>query len=196
MLKEENLLVIKTDEITLIAIYMRPQATTEEIMEAIMSAITTADGGNMILAGDINCRIDKKNCKTEIIMEALEEEGFTLVNKRDMPTYIAHNGTSAIDLLLYKGQNMKVLEQKCLWTSSIAPLRKHIPVETRMSIITGRHGHKRNTADLSRHMDTDRLWQNIEKIEKAKEQIANGQLEAALEMANKLIRDACKPRTK
>ena len=49
-------------------------------------------------------------------MDALEEEGFMLVNKSDISTYVVTNETSSIDLLLYKGKMIKVLEQKGLWS--------------------------------------------------------------------------------
>lgn len=78
-----------------------------------MTAVeATKEAENIIIVGDINCRIDKKNNKMDIVLEALREEGFTLANRADMPTCVAHNGTSAINLLFYKSKTIKMVEQK------------------------------------------------------------------------------------
>ena len=69
-----------------------------------------------------------------MVLEFLEEQGFTLPTERDTPTYIAPNGTSTIDLLFYKGKHIKIAEQKGLWYSSTTSLRKHIPTTTIISI--------------------------------------------------------------
>ena len=110
--KDENVLAVGTEALTTIAVYIRPQATTEEVMETIMTATdATKEMENVIIAGDINCRIDRTNNKTETVMEAMREEGFRLANKADLVTYVAHNGTSAIDLLLYRGKRTRMINQ-------------------------------------------------------------------------------------
>ena len=116
MHKGEDVLTVRTDNITVVAVYIRPQATTEEVIETIMaSTADTSKDESIIIVGDINCRIDK-NTKTEIVLEMLSEEGYILANSKEVPTYIAHNGTSAIDLLLYKGKNLRLIGQKGLWS--------------------------------------------------------------------------------
>ena len=62
-------------------------------------------------------------------METLQEEGLTLINKPELITYIAPNGASAIDLVLFKGNGIKAQDQNELWTSGVAPIRKHIPIK-------------------------------------------------------------------
>ena len=103
IIKEEKMVIVKTPGITVIAMYMNPEATAEKVVENILSAVEhTEQDERVILAGDFNCRIDKTNVKTELVVEALQEEGFTLINKPQLITYIAPNGTSAIDLVLFK----------------------------------------------------------------------------------------------
>ena len=83
--KEEDVLVVKTDLCTIIALYIRPQAETEEVIETVMTAISkTEEYEKIILAGDINCRIDKENIKTEVVIAALREEGYRLANQKDI----------------------------------------------------------------------------------------------------------------
>ena len=87
---------------------MKPKTSAEEVIEVVMTAITAfGDKENILLAGDLTCRIDKDNTKTQLVLESLEEQGFTLATERDTPTYIAPNGTSTIDLLFYKRETHK-----------------------------------------------------------------------------------------
>ena len=40
-----------------------------------MTAITAVgDKENILLAGDLNCRIDKENTKTQLVLESLEDK--------------------------------------------------------------------------------------------------------------------------
>jgi len=194
--KDENILVIQTELIAVIAVYIRPQATSEEVIETIGTAVVAAEKQDkIIILGDINCRIDKKNTKTEIVMEMLREEGFKLANSKEMPTYIAHNGTSAIDLVLYRGKEIKLIEQKGLWSSSMTPVRKHIPIATTLDIATeGRRKEKEGTRkSISRILNQEKIRQSQNLIEDAREQIREQQLDTALNITNDVIRHACHP---
>ena len=124
-----------------------------------MEAVThTQDDNRIILAGDLNCRIDKPNVKTELILETMAEEGFILINKPDLKTYIAPNGTSTIDLVFCKGENTKTTNQEGLWSSAITPLRKHIPIVTTIEIHQSRSMPTTTTTHKSsRKLDTEQL---------------------------------------
>ena len=41
--KDENILVIQTEPIPVIAVYIRPQATSEEVIETIVTAVAAAE---------------------------------------------------------------------------------------------------------------------------------------------------------
>ncbi|KAJ4428458.1 hypothetical protein ANN_24495, partial [Periplaneta americana] len=72
--KEENVFTVRTDNITVAAVYIRPQATTEEVIETLMTEITdTGRNESVIIVGDLNCRIDKVNARTEIVLETLRD---------------------------------------------------------------------------------------------------------------------------
>ena len=197
--KDEDILTVRTDNVTIVAAYIRPQATTEEVIETLITAIAgTEEDESVIIVGDINCRIDKKNTKTEVVLETLREEGYTLTNKTELPTYIAHNGTSAIDLLLYKGKDLRLIEQKGLWSSNLAPIRKHVPIATRMEKTKARNRPNKETLKnrISRKLDVEQIRKNTQNIEKAKERIKEGHLDKALDITNNLIRNACLPTSK
>ena len=98
-IRKENAVLIVTKELAIIAAYYPPNHSALEILEEIHYLIQQIKHEKpTIIAGDLNCRIDKKNSKTKLVVDALEEEGFTLLNDRNTPTYICHNGSSAIDL--------------------------------------------------------------------------------------------------
>ncbi|KAJ4430745.1 hypothetical protein ANN_19336 [Periplaneta americana] len=44
------------------------------------------------MAGDFNCRTDKPDRKALAVFETLEEEGFSLANQEQEPTYIVDMG--------------------------------------------------------------------------------------------------------
>jgi hypothetical protein len=81
IIKEEKMVIVKTPGITVIAMYMNPEATAEKVVEKILSSVEHTEQDEGILAGDFNGRIDKTNVKTELAMETLQEEGFTLIKK-------------------------------------------------------------------------------------------------------------------
>jgi hypothetical protein len=60
--KEENMVIIKTSSVTLIAMYITLDTPIENIIETIYKATEEIrKDKNVILAGDFNCRIDKHN---------------------------------------------------------------------------------------------------------------------------------------
>jgi hypothetical protein len=91
---------------------------------------------SIILAGDMNCRLDKPDMKCKAILAFLKEENLKITNDPKCKTYFAHNGSSTIDLVFHKGDNIGTLRKKGLWTSPTTPLRKHIPIQTKFSLKT------------------------------------------------------------
>ena len=88
----------------------------------------------LILAGDLNCPVDKTNGKAKIVLDYLLWEGLTLVNDGKVLTYICHNGGSAIDLTFVRG--FSIVEQGLLTSNEAALIRKHIPVRMTLKAIT------------------------------------------------------------
>ena len=56
---------------------------------------------SLVFGGDFNCRLDKPNLRSQILLENMRIYGLT--NHEKVPTYIYHNGTSVIDLIFTYG---------------------------------------------------------------------------------------------
>lgn len=181
---EENTVILKTERVAIIGLYISPAQGIDDAIEQIIKAISwVKNEENVILAGDLNCRIDKPNHKTELVLELLQEEGFTLINNAKDVTYIAPNGTSTIDLVWYRGHSIKVCKQQIMYSIADAPMRKHLPVATNFQW-PEEWEHKKNwTVPLraSRRLNEEILQKQTPLLEKAKEQLDRNQLDEALE---------------
>ena len=125
----EDSVTVHLKDITIIGVYLRPQTTAEETIESITKILAQTDPEkSTIMAGDFNCRLDIPNKKERALMELMEEEGFQLTNSKETPTYIAYNGTSTINLIFYRGENMKQRKHAVLGKDSWDTIRKHLPV--------------------------------------------------------------------
>ena len=183
--KETNATIVKTTRLTIIGVYIPPNATTEEVTDTLLRTTShVEDQPNVILAGDINCRTDKANPKTDLVLETLEEEGYTLANDKTFKTYFAHNGASAIDQVFHRGKALRILKQEGLWTSGVAPIRKHIPVSTTIEI-TPQTIPARTTPEQrpSRKLDPEKL-QDMKIIDEASSLISEARIEEAMQLVN------------
>ena len=84
----------------------------------------TTPGCNIIIEGDMNIE-DQRSRERQQLMS---EEGFTLSNNQNHKTYLAHNGSSTIDLIFYRGREINLTQQKVCYSEKEALLKKHIPV--------------------------------------------------------------------
>ena len=67
-IKDDNTVIIKTTEITIIGLYINPQTKAHDAIEKIMEAVShTTSDKRILLAGDLNCRIDRPNHKTDLV---------------------------------------------------------------------------------------------------------------------------------
>lgn len=98
--KTSNIVCIQTALCTIIAAYFQPEYKEEEIIGEITAVMTLISRKEtVILAGDLNCRIDIRQPKAEQVIRFIEGEGLTLANKAEEKTYVCHNGSSTIDLV-------------------------------------------------------------------------------------------------
>lgn len=123
-----NLLIIQLKGIAVVSGYYQPECTVQEIIEDLTEAFNKIENQQpVIVAGDFNCRIDKENQKTRMLVNYIVEEGFSLLNNPNEPTYICHNGRSTIDLI-FRNPWLETKSIKILADSATVPLRKHQPV--------------------------------------------------------------------
>lgn len=82
-----NLLVTQLKGMAVISGYYQPECTAQEIIEDLTEAFNNIKNQQpVIVAGDFNCRIDKGNQKTRMLINCIVEEGFTLLNNPNEPT--------------------------------------------------------------------------------------------------------------
>ncbi|KAJ4428050.1 hypothetical protein ANN_24064 [Periplaneta americana] len=190
------MIIVKTTTITVIGLYIQPNVPVENVIDLVYKAIEqTRTDKNVILAADLNCRLDKQNAKTHILLETLEEKGFRLANKKEIPTYIAHNGSSTIDLVFYKGEHLKLIKQEGLWSSTAASIRKHIPIKTTFQMEIPQPRKEANGPNIyTRKIEQEIIKQNKDNIGRARTLIEEGKLEEALEVSTEVIKKAVKIR--
>ena len=108
---------------TVLACYFNPLCTIDEIMTVLMDVLPTT--GPCVVVGDFNCKMNSQ--KGEMLVEFLDNIGFSLANDTDTPTYICHNGTSVIDLIFHREVIVTSFQQlHCQY-------RKHRPLRLEIS---------------------------------------------------------------
>ena len=129
-----NLLLVKTKLCPLISVYFQPEYKEGNIIDEISAALNIVQKSEpLILAGDLNCRIDQPDHKSITVIGFLQEEGLSLLNNKEEKTYIAHNGTSTIDLVFVNSAITPVYQEVL---NVVA--RKHLPIKTNLFIKTDR----------------------------------------------------------
>ena len=119
----------------------------------------------------------------------MQEEGFTLVNNPELTTYIAPNGTSAIDLIFYRGEGIKIQGQIGLWSTDAALIRKHIPIKTSLLIKNQmkKEIHLTNQTSISRKLNKILLEDQTQLINDIIDKIENEDLSSALDSIQEVI---------
>ena len=98
-------MIVQFNNLQIIGIYIRPQCSADEVVEAIMSASELTDPEiPTLLAGDLNCRMDRPKSKSQALMELMEEEGFTLKNAAQ--TKLASHITALAPLTSFSTEEM------------------------------------------------------------------------------------------
>lgn len=186
--KRDNILRVKTRLCTLVGAYFQPEYSQEDIINSIGEAMEGIKEEELVvITGDLNCRVDKYNAKSEAVLNYLQEIGMTMVNNRKEKTYVGHNGSSTIDLLLTNMKNVKKVTQEIRKRAA----RKHLPVETTMEM--SKKHHIRSELEIkSREIDVTELERNNGAITEARNMIREGRIDNALEELENIIQRATK----
>ena len=148
----DNIVLIQTKPISILCAYFQPDFAEVDIIDELGTALSNATTP-LLLAGDLNCRIDISSNKSKAILEYLEQEGLSLTNKREEKTYLGYNGSSTLDLI-FISDDIRVKHQAVLY-SIVA--RKHLPVETTLAVNTCKHTTSRPRIRISRKLNCDLL---------------------------------------
>ncbi|KAJ4425968.1 hypothetical protein ANN_27594 [Periplaneta americana] len=163
--KTDHVLAIRTKTCCIIGVYFQPELRQDHIVDELSNALLKVTRNEMlILAEDLNCRIDRPDLKTTTIISFLESEGLTLINNKDTKTYIGPNGSSTIDLVF---GNMKGATLDCQRVLENIITRKHLPVETNFHLeeqtgITDKNKHP--DTRISRRIITDNVTKLAEVV--------------------------------
>ena len=186
IVENKNILLVQTKVAKIICVYFQPEISAEQIIDIINDALEYVDKDDaVILTGDLNCRVDKANQKSNLVINFLQAEGLDLINEPEEITYIAHNGSSTIDLC-FINNNIEAITQKTL-TTGVAPLRKHLPVLTKLATKGPIDKKPRTTTKYRRELDMELLTESSETVREIRGQIETGNINSAVTGINRLL---------
>lgn len=189
--QDQDTLVMNFENLSVIAIYTEPLTPIEDIIETIMTALRhVAPGQNIIIARDLNCRLDVASHRANELLDMMTEEGFTLANKADERTYFAHSGCSTIDLIFFKGPNISLNNYKVCYTADETPLKKHCPVVANFRIPKVENRVKITATKTSRQLNNQLLSQKTSEWREFENHIKENDIELAAITLEKTIQSA------
>lgn len=183
--KSDFVLMVKANLCTAICVYFPPDMKQEDIIAEIGAALTKVPNSEpLILAGDLNTRIDSQSNKTSAVLDYLQEEGLSVVNKASDKTYYCYNGSSTIDLL-FVNDRLSATSQNILYNIVI---RKHLPVET--TLLLKKNGNTKQTHEtkLARKLDTEKLGRA--QLSNTLQSIQTGSIDSTQEGLERIIIEA------
>ncbi|KAJ4425430.1 hypothetical protein ANN_28045 [Periplaneta americana] len=182
MLKTDNNLTVKTNLCVIICAHFQLDYRQEDIIDELTTALNSIQRkAPVILAGDLNCRIDAEHHKSKAVISFLEEEGLMLINKKEAKTYIGFNGCSTIDLVF---SNQEASRQQVL-ESVVA--RKHLPMDTTI-YVTNAPAKKQERVKIRRELDLTAIEKTDTK--EISDTIQKCNIEEAVKIMERCIQDA------
>ncbi|KAJ4444760.1 hypothetical protein ANN_06557 [Periplaneta americana] len=164
--KSPEMLIIRTRLCTIIGVYLHPNYKEEEIIDIISGGLAQSQQQELvIIAGDMNCRIDVRDHKAETVLQFLEEEGLTLINKASEKTYKGDTRSA---------QNSSKKTHACrndIYTSKGKPNCPRNP-------------------KISRKLDTQMIEQSHTQIKEAEQEIQTGHIDRAVNKLEHIITNA------
>lgn len=126
----EDCMVVGFKDWDLIALYCSPVLSGDEVVDRILECWGQSDGHQVVLAGDLNCRLDKPELpKNKSIIATLEGLNLRICNDVQLPTYVdTMGGSSVIDILATSYDESQLNVPKHVIGRNISVLRKHIPL--------------------------------------------------------------------
>lgn len=183
-----NTLIVQTKSITVISGYFQPECTAEFIIDELSEAIAHIDPRiPTVLAGDFNCRTDKPNTKSTLVLDYITETGMALINDKSAPTYIAPNGTSVIDLV-FVNNKIETSQKKIGTHTATAPMRKHLPLEVTMNIAHTDHSQElEGQCKIKRTLNQKALQKAGDNIASLQQTITQNDIETAAQHITRTI---------
>jgi hypothetical protein len=131
----------------------------------------------------MNCRIDTERHKSKVVVDYIENERLTLINKKDVKTYISDKGCSTIDLVFSNGNSAR----QTVLRNIIA--REYLHVDTVVVIQNATKNYiRKKPLRMTRKIDPDKIAGTDTKD--ITEAIQKGNLDGAINAIEKYINDA------
>ncbi|KAJ4451785.1 hypothetical protein ANN_03257 [Periplaneta americana] len=183
--KTENILLVKCGPIWIMCGYFQPYLKEEEIIDEIEEAIVKVPRYEpLLIAGDLNCRLDTPLAKTENVLSYINSEGLSVVNNKTEKTYYSPNGSSTIDLV-FVNEGTKVISHKVITNVAV---RKHLPVETILQLGNTFGTTETSRAKIPRKLDVGKIQEKD--LENVISIIQEGDVDTALETIEKRMKEA------
>ena len=142
VLAEDDTIVLHSSVLTFVGMYSSGgRDSTEDLLEKIGRALAhTSDDLPVLLAGDLNCRLDEDplSARTTAVMNMLAEHALWVCSDPGIPTYYADSGgpgteprrpgSSVIDIFAFGGSSDLIDFEGYPQGSIMMGLRKHLPV--------------------------------------------------------------------
>ena len=146
---------IETSHFAAIIFYFSPIVESLTLVEEVAERLCDMDLTEPCLVfGDFNARMDvPDNEKAMLLLDVMDDFGFSMLSNKHEHTYICHNGKSTIDLVC---SNCPGTDVKLETTSDIMLYKKHIPicVQYQFKVIT--------TSEISSRVGKRRLIGEID----------------------------------
>ena len=170
--KTSNILGVKTPYGIFLGVYFQPELQAVDVIDSLSRAISAVPRSeHLIIAGDLNCRIDQPTGKSMAVLNYLEGEGLTLLSRKEDKTYLCHNGSSTIDIFFSNLKGVKSCKTRTLQSVTI---RKHLPTELTLILDSEFTQHSPQKTMISRRLDTDKLQCDLQKLPSILEEIEKG----------------------
>ena len=129
MIKQDaKAVTVEIDPCYLICVYSPPGEPVSSIVENIGEClqVCTKKDKHVVVGGDFNCNLLLDDSRSQAFKEAMSELELIIESPLTTPTYVCHNGTSCVDVLMSTAASRGDLLRRCeIFVSSD---RKHRPV--------------------------------------------------------------------
>jgi Reverse transcriptase (RNA-dependent DNA polymerase)/Endonuclease-reverse transcriptase len=157
---EDDIIIAYFNHISVICAYLPPDMLENEVQTQLLDILDKVPcKDNLILAGDLNCRIDNPiSLKGQCLIDLADETNLTIANNDfNARTYIVGNKSSTVDVALF-GKNISKLEFELL---PVMSFRGHVPFSFKFSAKIPDSQSSYSSKYIQRKLDENLVNENI-----------------------------------
>jgi hypothetical protein len=191
-----NILALSSEGFNIVAMYSSPAADFDAALESLADAFALLDLSKpSVFAADMNCRIDLPSlpARSRAIIATLADFGFVVLNDPSLMTYVAHQGSSAIDLFATNNPRA-ALDGVSLVSGLVIPhFRRHRPVQMTFHLQLKLAHPSSPPPRLSKHIDTSGMETQVQDLISAVSATQPDPEALSADIATMLVRAATAP---